>query len=160
VYVPHYHDARSPWGADVWAMGSTYERGVDDAQVTPQGHARNAESLAAMDAAAHQRLQAQAQASQLVGWAQVRCASADRLPLVGAVPAPGPRHAHRSLDEVPRVPGLWTVCAFGSRGLTLALLAAHTLAARMHHEPLPVPRAQADALDPARFWWKHGRLPR
>ena len=160
VYVPHYHDASSPWGADVWAMGSTYERGVNDAQVTAQGHARNADSLAHMDAAAHQRLQAQAQTGQLRGWAQVRCASADRLPLVGALPAPTPHHSHRTLDDVPRVPGLWTVCAFGSRGLTLALLAAHTLAARMNGEPLPVPRAQAEAMDPARFWWKHGRLPR
>ena len=39
----------------------------------------------------------------------------------------------------------------GSRGLTMAILCAELLAARLHGEPLPLPRKLASALDAARY---------
>jgi tRNA 5-methylaminomethyl-2-thiouridine biosynthesis bifunctional protein len=88
------------------------------------------------------------------GW---RCVSADRLPLVGAPiacqafdPAAAARHgAH--LADLPRQAGLQVNCAFGSRGLTWAALAADLLASRLEGEPLPLEKDLADAVDPARF---------
>jgi tRNA 5-methylaminomethyl-2-thiouridine biosynthesis bifunctional protein len=141
----------------MWAMGSTYERGQNDTRVTPEAHARNAASLRAMLPQAHALLE-QAQAHDMLqGWAQVRCASTDRLPLVGAVPARGPIKGSMRLAEVPRVPGLWSLCALGSRGLTLSLLAAELLVALIEGEPLPMEKDLADALDPARFALKRAR---
>lgn len=157
VYVPEYRDTSHPMSPRLWSMGSTYERGQNTTHTTSEAHARNAASLADMHPQAHSLLVAQAAAGETVEWAEVRCASLDRLPLVGALPAPGPLPPSTRLDQVPRVPGLWTVSALGSRGLTLAMLAAHLLVARMLHQPLPVSRRHAQAMDPARFALKQAR---
>ncbi len=97
------------------------------------------------------------QAGELLNWAEVRCASLGRLPMVGGVPAPGQLRPSTALAAVQRVAGLWTFCALGSRGLTLSALGAELLAARMLGEPLPVEEKLADALDPARFALKASR---
>jgi tRNA 5-methylaminomethyl-2-thiouridine biosynthesis bifunctional protein len=91
-------------------------------------------------------------------WAGTRCASPDRLPLVGALP--DARAAHdptRPLAALPRVPGIYAACAFGGRGLTLAPLAAELLAAQICAEPQPLPAELIDALDPGRFLLAHRR---
>jgi tRNA 5-methylaminomethyl-2-thiouridine biosynthesis bifunctional protein len=157
VFVPAYDDAAHPLAPRIWAMGSTYERGQNNSNTTAAAHARNADSLAAMHPEAHARLLAQAAQGETIEWAQVRCASLDRLPLVGALPVPGTLTPSTSLANVPRVAGLWTVSALGSRGLTLAMLAAQLLVARMQGGPLPVTKRHAAALDPARFALKHAR---
>ena len=59
------------------------------------------------------------------------------------------RGAH--LVDVPRRQGLYACFALGSRGLTLAPLLAELIAASIEGEPLPVERALAAAVDPARF---------
>jgi tRNA 5-methylaminomethyl-2-thiouridine biosynthesis bifunctional protein len=141
----------------IWAMGSTYERGHTDLTVTAAAHARNATSLHTLCPAAHEDMQAQQAAGTLNAWVGIRCASLDRLPLVGAVPALGLLKPSLRLSEVPRIPGLWTVCAMGSRGLTLAELAAELLSAHMESEPWPLPQALGEALDPARFALKATR---
>ncbi len=66
-------------------------------------------------------------------WTGVRCAAADRRPLLGEV-----------------APGLWVSTAMGSRGLTFSVLCAELLAARLHAEPLPLERKLAQALDVSR----------
>lgn len=157
VYVPCFEDTTHPHGPRLWAMGSTYERGLDNPNVTHQGHERNAASLAATLPQAHALFQHQRTQGELMGWAQVRCASPDRLPLVGAVPAEGPLRANMQLPDVPRQPGLWTVCALGSRGLTLSMLGAELLAAQMCGEPWPLEKELGLALDPARFALKQAR---
>jgi tRNA 5-methylaminomethyl-2-thiouridine biosynthesis bifunctional protein len=43
-------------------------------------------------------------------------------------------------------PGLWVCTGMGARGLTLGLLCAELLAARLHGEPLPVEAKLAQAL--------------
>ena len=157
VFVPVYVDAHHPVANRVWAMGSTYERGQDNRDTTAAAHARNADSLAAMHPVAHTRLVEQAAHGETVEWAEVRCASLDRLPMVGALPALGVIQPSTSLDTVPRVAGLWTVSALGSRGLTLTMLAAQLLVARLSGGPLPMTKRHAAALDPARFALKHAR---
>jgi tRNA 5-methylaminomethyl-2-thiouridine biosynthesis bifunctional protein len=169
VYVPRYDDSGLPptWPASLWAMGSTYARGAQDTGVTPEAHQDNARSLAAMVPEAAERLQAALATGQLLGWAGVRCASLDRLPLVGAVPdlhalaawmqAAGARRGRLPLADCPRLPGVHLIAALGSRGLSLAHLCAERLARRIHGEPDDAEPDLVSALDPARFAWKHAR---
>jgi len=172
VFVPAYEDAGLPpgWPARIWAMGSTYARGEDNTAISDQAHQVNARSLEVMHPAAADRLRADAAAGRLLGWAQVRCASLDRLPLVGAVPdlnalqrwmdAEGARRSKLPLADAPRHPGLFVLTALGSRGLSLAHWCARLLAQQID---MPTPKsasAEADlirALDPARFAWKLAR---
>lgn len=152
VYVPCYEDSAHPTAPRLWTMGSTYERGLNHRHTTAAAQERNAASLRAMLPLAHDHLRQQQAAGELLDWAEVRCASLDRLPLVGPVPATAPWPTPSSqLGTLARVPGLWTLCALGSRGLTLSKLAAELLVARLLGEPLPMDKRHADALDPARF---------
>ena len=106
----------------------------------------------------------------MLGWAQVRCASLDRLPLMGAVPdaaalrnvmaTAGARRGRVPLSAVPRWTGLYTLSALGSRGLTLSHWCATQLATQMDGQAPDVAAQDADliaALDPARFVWRQAR---
>ena len=89
----------------------------------------------------------------LSGRVGFRCVSADRLPLVGALPdqlALAHFHGDR-LRDVPRLPGLYALLGYASRGLIWAPLAAELLAAQITGEPLLLERELAATLDPARF---------
>ncbi|MGM9428584.1 FAD-dependent oxidoreductase [Hydrogenophaga sp. MI9] len=172
VFVPSYEDRELPprWPSRVWAMGSTYERGSQDVTVRSEAHERNAASLEQMHPVAAAHLRQCAARGELQGWAQVRCASLDRVPMVGAVPdqpalleqmrSAGHRRGRIPLADAPRLPGLFMVSALGSRGLTLAHWCADWLAARMSGEPSTLPEDDLDlerAFDPARFAWKSAR---
>jgi tRNA 5-methylaminomethyl-2-thiouridine biosynthesis bifunctional protein len=118
-----------------WFCGSTFQRGDTDLSPRAADHAYNFARLSAlMPAGAAEVSPAFAQGS-VDAWTGVRCASADRRPLVGEL-----------------APGLWITTAMGSRGLTFAPLCAELLAARLHGEPLPLDRKLAEALDVARLW--------
>lgn len=171
VFVPAYQDTGLPpqWPERIWAMGSTYARGEDSTAITDEAHQDNARSLAAMHPAAADRLRADAAEGRLLGWAQVRCASLDRLPLVGAVPdlealhrwmsAAGAGRTKLALGDAPRQPGLYLLTALGSRGLSLAPWCANLLAQQIV-EPEQTSTVEPDliqALDPARFAWKLAR---
>ena len=95
-----------------------------------------------------------------VGW---RATSADRLPLIGAVPLQ-PKACDPALPDQPRhwprVPGLFVASGFGSRGLTWAPLAGRLMAAWIADAPYPVPADVVDALDPARFATRKVRASR
>jgi len=92
-----------------------------------------------------------------MGW---RHHSADRLPMVGAVPAD--EHAARE-DQcrlVPRLAGLHLAAAFGGRGISLVPLCTRLLAAQISGTPWPVERDLADAVDPARWRVRRARHAR
>lgn len=169
VFVPRYQDSGLPptWPEAVWAMGSTFDRGVVDTSHTVEAHERNARSLETIAPAAAQHLRSELAQGRLLGWSQVRCASLDRLPLVGAAPdAEALQHSmtggraqrpRRALADAPRWPGLYLLCAMGSRGITLAPWCAEQLAMQINREPSPVDPALLAALDPARFAIKNAR---
>ena len=129
-------------GGLAWVLGSTFER--DKSTLPPSAAERiqalrtNAERLhglcpplgAALAPAFAQALEGQ---GPIQTWAAVRCAAPDHLPLVGPV-------------DDGAAPGLWACAAMGARGLTLALLCAELLAARLHGEPLPLDAQLARAL--------------
>lgn len=172
VFVPEYEDSGLPpeWPARIWAMGSTYERGQTSSALSDAAHERNAASLQAICPAAAERQREAMARGELLGWAQVRCASLDRLPLMGAVPhlaalqaqmeQAGARRGRLPLADTPRWPGLYTLSALGSRGLTLSHWCATQLAAQMDGRCADGPEVEEDlirALDPARFAWKLAR---
>lgn len=127
--LTHLPTAEGP----AWLSGSTYGRGDTATDERPGDHAENLARLRTLVPALAERLAPEFDAGRVSAWTGVRCASTDRRPLVGALE-----------------PGLWVTTAMGSRGLTFAALCADLLAARLHHEPLPLPEPLAAALDPAR----------
>lgn len=170
VYIPLYEDTGLPpeWPARLWAMGSTYERGVNTSDLTLTAHEHNATHLDALCPTAAKRLRDDLRQGTLQGWAQVRCASLDRLPLVGGLPdvealyarmaTAGNRRGQVPISDVPRQPGLYMLSALGSRGITLAAWCASRLAAMMDREQASEEDEELlRALDPARFAWKQAR---
>lgn len=98
---------------------------------------------------------------RLEGRAAFRCTSPDYLPIVGPLAdaeafAAAYAVLARDARQVPDTPcpwldGLYVNTAHGSRGLITAPLAAELLAAWLDDEPLPLPRAVAQACHPNRF---------
>ncbi len=165
VFVPLYEDSGLPpaWPARLWAVGSTYARGDASTDLSPEAHEANAHRLQPLCPPAVERMRQLQASGELLGWAQVRCASLDRLPLAGAVPDEAALRQHwqgrkrLTLGEVPRRPGLYLLTALGSRGLTLAHPCAALLAAQIEGEPVPLEPDLVRALDPARFAWRAAR---
>ena len=127
-----------------WVLGSTFERDITELPPSPAdraaAHAANLDKLRALAPALALALQpgiTQAMvdeaAAPVHGWSAVRCAAPDRLPIVGPV-------------DQQQQPGFWVCTAMGSRGLTLSMLCGELLAARAHHEPLPLEAKLAHAL--------------
>ncbi len=85
-----------------------------------------------------------------------RWAAPDRLPAIGQLPD----ELRASLDAaqllrhdklpLPRVPGLFTATAFGSRGLLWSRLAAELLSAEINGDPMGLESDLLAAIDPAR----------
>ncbi|MFI5446126.1 FAD-dependent 5-carboxymethylaminomethyl-2-thiouridine(34) oxidoreductase MnmC [Polaromonas sp. UC242_47] len=121
-----------------WLAGANFERDQDHTRIQPQDQQSNFERLQTLlpTTAAHLATAFSNGAAQ--AWAGVRCASPDRLPLVGPVDAAAQ-------------PGLWVNTAMGSRGLTFAVLCGELLATRLHGEPLPLEQRLAQALAAQRF---------
>jgi tRNA 5-methylaminomethyl-2-thiouridine biosynthesis bifunctional protein len=128
--VAHVPDAEGAF----WLTGATFDRDRSDTAPDTADMAANRRRLARLHpAAAAQLAPAFDRPGGVHAWAGVRCASADRRPLVGP------------LDPA-SLQGPWLCTAMGSRGLSFAVLCAELLAARWHGEPLPVAAALAKAL--------------
>ena len=80
-----------------------------------------------------------------------RCATTDRLPLIGAVPDETAAAGGERLDTLPRRHGLYLFSALGSRGIAWSELGAQGLAATITGAPMPLEAALVEALDPGRF---------
>ena len=138
-------------------VGASFERLVEGAAVaafpwpvTAEGHASNRlrlEALLPELAASLADRWPQAQ-----GRASVRVATRDRLPHVGQLwdaAAPLQRSVSR-LEQMPRQAGLYALLGLGSRGLSIAPMAAKALARWILKDEPPQGRLW-QAVDPARF---------
>ncbi len=138
----------TPPSGGLCSVGATYD---DDTDPLPR-RASDAENCAKLrqifpnisidlDATPHQ---------SRVGF---RCVAPDRLPLAGALPdvMAANNVNTEQLRDVPRLPGLYGLLGYASRGLIWASLAAELLASQLEGEPLPLERDLLAALDPARF---------
>lgn len=110
----------------MWLMGAGYERDAQVPDIKAQDHADNLTRLQILLPDAAVALAGQFSPQQARGWAGIRCATPNRLPLLGPVATTDSK------------PGLWLCTGMGSRGLSFAALCAELLAARLHGEPLPI----------------------
>ncbi|EJL26305.1 hypothetical protein PMI01_04112 [Caulobacter sp. AP07] len=114
-------------------FGATHDRDAVETDVRPADHARNLETLAKGLPALAARLAD----APLEGRAALRAATADHLPLAGAVP------------DAP--PGLFVLGGLGGRGFCLAPLLAEHLVTRILDLPSPLPRDLSALVEPTRF---------
>ena len=132
-------------------IGSTYSEEDESTQLSAADHAANLAMMGELFPD-HQNTGAE----PLSGFVGFRAATADHLPLIGALPdldamrAVGLELAGLPVDKMPRRPGLYGALVYGSRGLVWAAMGGELLASLIHGEPLPVEAPLAAAMDPAR----------
>ena len=136
----HFLPALPTGDGHLWLAGASFERDVSDVAVTDDLRALHRDGN-------RQRLgellpgllpQLPAMFASATDWRGVRATSPDRLPIVG--PWDGGEGAPT-----------WVCTALGARGMTLALLCADLLVARLHGEPLPVAPRLAEAVSTERM---------
>jgi tRNA 5-methylaminomethyl-2-thiouridine biosynthesis bifunctional protein len=143
-------------------LGASFDFNSDDLTPTAAEHAGNLNMLEEISADLVTRLGAHTlQPEALEGRAAFRCTSPDYLPIVGPLAdslAFADAYIALSKDarQTPDIPcpwldGLYVNSGHGSRGLITAPLAGELLAAWLDDEPLPLPRAVAEACHPNRF---------
>ena len=117
----------------MWLMGASYERDVQVPAIKAQDHADNLLRLQRLLSDAALAMAGQFDPLHARGWAGIRCATSNRLPMVARV-------------DQNSGPGLWLSTGMGSRGLSFAALCGELLAARLHGEPLPIESQLAIAM--------------
>jgi tRNA 5-methylaminomethyl-2-thiouridine biosynthesis bifunctional protein len=143
-------------------LGASFDFKSDDLAPTVAEHLGNLALLEEISADLVTRLHVQdLDPQQLEGRAAFRCTSPDYLPIVGPLAeqaAFADAYAALSKDarQVPDIPcpwldGLYINSGHGSRGLITAPLSGELLAAWLENEPLPLPKAVAEACHPNRF---------
>lgn len=143
-------------------LGASFDFNNDDLTPTAAEHAGNLQMLEEISADLVARLRADAlQPETLEGRAAFRCTSPDYLPIVGPLAdAQAFADAYSALSKdarqtpdtpCPWLDGLYVNSGHGSRGLITAPLSGELLAAWLDNEPLPLPRAVAEACHPNRF---------
>ncbi len=92
-------------------------------------------------------------AKSLCGRVGLRCATADRMPMIGSVADAATKPSGTpTLESIRRLSGLHVLLGLSARGIVWAPLAAELLASQMNNEPLPVDSNTVRAVDPARFY--------
>ena len=119
----------------MWLMGAGYDRGVQHPDIKDEDHAENLARLNTLLPKVALTLADEFAPSQARGWAGIRCATPNRLPLVGPASTSGSKS------------GLWLCSGMGSRGLSFSALCAELLAAQLHGEPLPIESKLAKAMN-------------
>lgn len=152
----------APPRGDEHTLGASFDFHNDDLTPTVAEHQGNLTLLDEISKDLAQRLATRAlDPAHLQGRAAFRCTSPDYLPIVGPV---ADSHAFaeayavlaKDARQVPDTPcpwleGLYVNSGHGSRGLITAPLSGELVAAWVSGEPLPVPRAVAQACHPNRF---------
>ncbi len=152
----------APAMGDEHTLGATFKFDAEHLQPSAEEHIENLRLLQEIAPALADGLQAgQLDPAGLQGRAGFRCTSPDYLPIVGPLAdqqafADSYQALARDARLLPQTPcpwleGLYVSTAHGSRGLLSAPLAGELLAAWLDDEPLPLPRAVAEACHPNRF---------
>lgn len=132
----------------VWMVGASYHLAPPVAIETQADTRANLAKAAALLPELAEFFERTSTLEGAKAWRGTRCVSPDRLPLVGAWPISSPSGPEGAANTA-----LSPLCllGLGSRGLSLAPLCAHWLAASLHQEPLPLPKRLAKVLSPARY---------
>lgn len=143
-------------------LGASFNFQRDDLELSAAEHADNLGMLRQISPTLAQALHGdQIDPASLGGRAAFRSTTPDYLPLIGplvnatafnaAYAALGKDATRRIETPAPWLEGLYVNCGHGSRGLISAPLSGELVAAWLDDEPLPVPRAVAEACHPSRF---------
>lgn len=152
----------APARDDEHTLGASFDFHSEDLTPTEAEHRDNLGLLREISEDLAQRFDSDALDPALMeGRAAFRCTSPDYLPIVGPLADPvrfADAYAVLGKDarQVPDTPcpwmdGLYVNTGHGSRGLITAPLSGELIAAWVSGEPLPVPRAVAQACHPNRF---------
>ncbi|WP_156329593.1 FAD-dependent 5-carboxymethylaminomethyl-2-thiouridine(34) oxidoreductase MnmC, partial [Pseudomonas sp. 250J] len=152
----------APPRGDEHTLGASFDFHSQDTTPTVAEHQGNLAMLDEISTDLAERLAVgKLDAEQLEGRAAFRCTSPDYLPIVGPLAdAEAFNKAYamlakdaRQVPEVacPWLEGLYVNSGHGSRGLITAPLSGELIAAWASGEPLPLPRAVAEACHPNRF---------
>ena len=129
-------------------FGSSFNEDMLEQEMRTEDHVANLRRLEAMLPGFGDGIAPE----MLGGRVAFRAMSADRLPVLGALPDP---EAHETTGQ----DGLFACLALGSRGMTWAALAAEIVASRITGEPMPVEGSLLKALDTSRFLQKKREVP-
>jgi len=117
-----------------WLCGATFETDAGTVADVEAQHRSNWSRLEKLLPATAAALAPAFKAGEVLAWSGTRCASHDRLPLVGPV-----------LQDA--TAGLWMSAAMGSRGLSISAVCAELLVAQICAEPLPLEASLVRSLD-------------
>ncbi len=119
---------------NAWLVAASYDRVNMSLEANITDQVENFDRLDGLVPEIASQLKPSFTSGKVGNWVGIRCASSDRLPIVGEV-----------------VPGLWVLTALASRGLTFAPLCAELLAAQMHDEEIPLTPRLLKALSVQRY---------
>ncbi|MFH1870625.1 MAG: bifunctional tRNA (5-methylaminomethyl-2-thiouridine)(34)-methyltransferase MnmD/FAD-dependent 5-carboxymethylaminomethyl-2-thiouridine(34) oxidoreductase MnmC [Pseudomonadota bacterium] len=138
----------TPLAAGTVCFGASFDSGDTDLRIRAADHAGNLQRLDELLPGAATGIDA----ALLDGRVGLRAATPDRLPLIGSLPDTSAIIGNAAtLEKLPRLKGLHALLGLSARGMVWAPLAAELLASQIAGDPLPVERALARAVDPARF---------
>ena len=120
-----------------WAIGATYDRDNLSLEPSIRDQVDNFERLENLVPNIAELLKPSFERGLVKNWVGIRCATTDRLPIVGEVS-----------------PGLWVCAAMASRGLTFAPLCAELLTAQCLGEEQPLNQRLVKALSVQRYMKK------
>ncbi len=137
-------------------LGATFDFDSNESALNAEGHLVNLARLGGLLPSASPI----AEVAGCTGRVGFRALTADRMPLVGALPdSAGTASGNAGVQDFPRLPGLYGILGLGSRGLVWSALMGEFLAASIVGEPWPLEMDLARAIDPARFLFRAKNAP-
>ena len=131
----------------VCSLGATYDFDDERTEASQEGHQTNLERLPQLLPGYKSSLLAHA----VSGRVSFRSLTADRLPMIGAIPDYAQNNFKNMQRNIERFPGLYSVLGMGSRGLLWSALSGEILAAQLNGHPHRLSTDILNAIDPARF---------
>jgi len=144
-----------------FCFGATFDLKDDATDIRESGHRHNLDKVSDMAPELGKSLSRYHTEKGLEGRVAFRCASPDKLPIIGPVPVYESflndyarlRHDARTvIDTQPQYhPGLFANLAHGSKGLISGPISGEIIASMLENEPLPLEKELVDKLSPGRF---------
>lgn len=151
----------SPAKEKRFCFGATFELKDEGTDIRNDGHEHNLSKVQQMAPILSEQLKNQSTHSELDGRVSFRCASPDKLPIIGPAPIFEAFKEDYSklgqdrtipIDKEPKhFPGLFVNIAHGSKGLITGPISGEIIASMLSNEPLPLEQQLIDCLNPARF---------
>lgn len=151
----------SPAKENRYCFGATFDLKDEGTDIRPEGHSHNIGKIKDMAPDLATSITQSTPIDQLQGRVAFRCASPDKLPIVGPAPvfdAFCEDYAKLRNDRTLKIetppqhyPGLYVNLAHGSKGLITGPISGEILACMLENKPMPIEKDLIDKLNPARF---------